>query len=136
MEAIEPELAVVRKIYDLYLTGRFGYKKICNQLNQAGMTFKGRQFLETDIYRILSNKTYFGILKGGNVGGEYEGSHVKVVTKAEYQKVQTIRSGRHATKKSTRTYWLRRKIVCPKCGKILTPRRVTNNKRYYYYYYY
>lgn len=132
---VEVELKIVRYIYDLYLTGEFGYEKIANQLNKRNFIFNDRPFIETDIHRILSNKTYYGVFKGGDVGDEYKGSHVTVVSEEEYVTVQKIRKRKQLAKVSTRKNWLRQKLTCPCCHQKLTPKMKRNNKTEYYYYY-
>ncbi len=132
---VETELKVVRYIYDLYLTGEFGYEKIVNKLTKRNFIFNDRPFVETDIHRILSNKTYHGIFKGGGVGGEYKGSHVTVVSEEEYVTVQKIRRRKQSAKVSTRKNWLRQKLTCPCCDQKLTPKMKRNNKTEYHYYY-
>ena len=132
---VEAELKIVRYIYDLYLTGKCGYEKIAKQLTEKNVFFKERPFVPTDIHRILSNKTYCGIFKGGDVGGEYRGSHATVISEAEYAAVQKIRKRRQAAKVSTRKNWLRQKLTCPCCHQKLTPKMKRNNKIEYHYYY-
>ena len=132
---VEAELKIVRYIYDLYLTGEFGYKKIVQELNKRNFIFNDRPFVPTDIHRILSNKTYCGIFKGGDVGGEYKGSHVTVVSEEEYATVQKIRKRKQLAKVSTRKNWLRKKLTCPCCHQKLTPKMKRNNKIEYHYYY-
>ena len=132
---VEAELKIVRYIYDLYLTGEFGYKKIVQELNKRNFIFNDRPFVPTDIHRILSNKTYYGVFNGGEVGGEYRGSHATVISEAEYAAVQKIRKRRQVAKVSTRKNWLRQKLTCPCCNQKLTPKMKRNNKIEYHYYY-
>lgn len=132
---VEAELKIVRYIYDLYLTGAFGYEKIAKQLTVKNVFFNDRPFVATDIHRILSNKTYYGVFNGGEVGGEYRGSHATVVSEAEYARVQKIRKRKQIGKVSTRKNWLRKKLTCPCCHQKLTPKMKRNNKIEYHYYY-
>lgn len=62
---ISEEAEMIKLIFRLYLSG-FGYKKICSELNQSSQYIYGRPFKDTDIYRILGNKTYTGILGKGD----------------------------------------------------------------------
>lgn len=132
---VETELKIVRYIYDLYLSGEIGYEKIIKQLTKKNYFFHDRPFVETDIHRILSNKTYCGIFKGGGVGGEYKGSHVTVVSEEEYATVQKIRKRKQSAKVSTRKNWLRQKLNCPCCGQKLSPKMMRKSKTEYHYYY-
>lgn len=133
--AVEEELDVVRKVYRLYLSEEYGYEKIAKKLNEIGHRFKGREFSEIDIYRMLDNATYCGFLKGGSHGDEYRGDHKPVVTEEEYDKVQQIKRQRHVKKKSNRVNWLRGKVACPLCDQNLTPKTIRQGRRAYHYYY-
>jgi site-specific DNA recombinase len=132
---VETELKIVRYIYDLYLSGEIGYEKIVKQLTKKNYFFYDRPFIESDVYRILNNKTYYGVFKGGDVGGEYKGSHVTVVSEEEYVTVQKIRRRKQSAKVSTRKNWLRQKLTCPCCEQKLTPKMIRHNKTEYHYYY-
>lgn len=132
---IEKELKIIRLIYDLYLTEKMGYKKICNELNGKGYRYMGREFLETDIYRFLNNKVYFGVFKGGTVGGEYRGTHSTIVSEEEYLRVQEIKKSRRTSQKSNRNNWLRKKILCPLCNNNFTPKRIRTKWGIFDYYY-
>lgn len=57
---VEHEASVIRRIYDMYLTG-LGYKAITNALNEGGITFRGgRPFNHNTVKEILSNRLYVG----------------------------------------------------------------------------
>lgn len=131
---VDTELSIVRYIYDLYLAGELGYQKIVKKLNGEDYKIRGRPFRVSDIYNILTNKTYFGILKGGSSGGEFLADHQTIVTKAEFDRVQKIRESRQVKKISTRKNWLRMKIVCPLCNRHMTPRLHRRGKRLFNYY--
>lgn len=135
LELIDSEIGVVRLVYDLYLTGKFGYKKIAKQLNKKGLKYGNRSFTDLDIYNILSNKTYYGVFKGGDKVGEYRGNHETVISEKEFERVQELRKKRHIHKKNFRKNWLQKKIACPACGQNLTPKTVQNQWGKYSYYF-
>ena len=109
---IPTERATIELIFELYLSG-LGYKKICKELTKRGQSIHGRSFRETDIYRILGNTTYTGMLgKGGNT---YKGKHQAIVSMADFERVQQIRKSKQRGKKYEVNYPLRRKILCS-CG--------------------
>ncbi|MBU5363392.1 recombinase family protein [Enterococcus raffinosus] len=96
-------------IFKLYISG-LGYKKICKELTKRGKSIYGRSFKETDIYRILGNITYAGMLgKGENI---YKGKHQAVVSLADFELVQQLRKGKQRGKVYELDYPLRRKIIC------------------------
>ena len=64
----EQEAAVVRTIFDRYVTHGYGTQRICSYLADNGMTNRaGRRFTNTTIQNILKRQTYIGILSGGGV---------------------------------------------------------------------
>lgn len=104
--------ATIRLIFELYLSG-LGYKKICNELTKRGRSIYARNFKETDIYRILGNATYAGMLgKGENI---YKGKHQAIVSMKDFERVQQLRKSKQRGKKYDVNYPLRRKILCS-CG--------------------
>lgn len=112
LELVSDESKIVRKMFDLYLSGR-GYKKICQYFTEQGITIYGRDFLETDVYRILGNQTYAGILgKGKNT---YVGNHQAIVSLEEFEHVQQLRHTKRQQKVHFLEYPLKRKIRCS-CG--------------------
>lgn len=64
----EQEAAVVRTIFDRYVTHGYGTHRICGYLADNGMTTRtGGRFTNTTIQNILKRQTYIGILSGGGV---------------------------------------------------------------------
>ncbi|MBO0457745.1 recombinase family protein [Enterococcus hulanensis] len=106
------ESHVVKKIFALYLSG-LGYKKISQRLKEEGITIYARDFLETDIYRILGNQTYAGFLGKGST--TYKGNHQPIVSLEVFERVQQIRKQRQQPKKHDVQYPLTRKLRCS-CG--------------------
>lgn len=117
------------------MTGKCGYEKITKQLTEKNVFFKERPFVPTDIHRILSNKTYCGIFKGGDVGGEYRGSHATVISEAEYAAVQKIRKRRQAAKVSTRKIGCGKEADLSMLSSEANTQMKRNNKIEYHYYY-
>lgn len=110
LELVSDESKVVRKIFDLYLSG-LGYKKICQYFTEHGVKIYGRDFLETDLYRILGNQTYAGILGKGN--NSYAGAHQAIISLQKFERVQQLRRTKHRQKVHVVEYPLRKKICCP-----------------------
>ncbi len=59
----DDEARIVHRIYDLYLgveTLQYGVKAIVSKLNGEGISFRGKPFMISTVYRILTSETYTG----------------------------------------------------------------------------
>jgi site-specific DNA recombinase len=62
LEIVEHEAEIIRKVYDLYLSGE-GFRKILQYLNDNNINARsGKPFVQTSINRMLSNNAYKGWL--------------------------------------------------------------------------
>ncbi|MBP2098922.1 recombinase family protein [Enterococcus rivorum] len=131
------EAKAVCRLFELYLTGNFGYQCLAHQLNEEGYIFRNKQpFRRHNIAQILKNRLYTGEIKGGSFGA-YTGEVESIVTKKQFQQAQQIRESRQVQKKDERVYLLRKKVECPYCQRKLSPKRQVNTEKtsccYYYY---
>lgn len=129
------EAKVVKRIFGLYGTEKYGYKNIAKILNEKGYCFKGHPFKVHNVSCILSNPLYYGKVKGGTFG-PYMGNFKPIINESTFEKVQEIRKNRQVGKLDQRMYLLRQKLVCPYCGRKLSPKLVRNatGKIHHYYY--
>ncbi|OTN88464.1 hypothetical protein A5819_000945 [Enterococcus sp. 7E2_DIV0204] len=129
------ESKAVKRLFELYCSGEFGYKKLTLALLDEGYYFKDQHFKTHHIQSILNNSLYYGWIKGGTFGG-YQGDFDPIIDKNMFDQAQAIRQSRHVKKTDKREYPLRKKIVCPYCQRRLSPKFQNNNtktKRHYYY---
>lgn len=122
------EARIVRYIFQLYLTKKYGYKKLCQRLTQQKLFFRERPFQPYHIYSILKNPLYYGEIKGGSLG-KYLGTFEPILSKTTFLQVQEIRQSRRTAKKDTYPYLLRQKIKCPFCGRHLSSKYQWNTKK-------
>lgn len=95
----EPEESIViKRMFQLYLTEKFGYRALAKQLNDEGLTFRGTIFKEHNIWSILNNTLYKGIVKGGSFG-PYQGDFQPIIEGTTFDHVQKIRKSRQTIKK-------------------------------------
>lgn len=131
-----PETApMIKRIFELYATEKYGYKSLVKQLSKEGYLYKGKPLAIHRIPVILGNSLYYGWIKGGNLGGYY-GNFQPIISESLFHKVQEIREQRHCKKKNGRVYPLRQKISCPYCGWFLSPKRISHKqtgKEHHYY---
>ncbi len=127
---------VVQLIFTRYLTGQMGYKKIVKELNDKGILFHGKPFKTHHITNILKNPVYAGVVgdKSSNLESYKSDDITPIITLETFEGAKVIRQERQVSKRNTREYPLRQKIVCPFCQKRLTPKRQINQNQTYHYY--
>lgn len=138
-EIVPDEAALVRRIFDAYLSGK-GYESIAKMLNAEGIpSYFGREWVTSEVARILRNEAYTGdlilqstfrenhltkrkIINEGQLPKFHvEGSHEPIIDKATFQAVQEERERR--VKRFQKgpikhgKYPFTSLLVCEKCGK-------------------
>lgn len=131
----EQEAKAVKRLFELYASGDYGYKRLADKLTEEGYLFNDHPFKVHNIWNILDKSIYYGIVNGGTFG-EYKGSFEPIISELEFKKAQAIRKSRSVKKVNHRQYPLRKKIICPYCGRRLSPMQQWNHsktKRLHYY---
>jgi DNA invertase Pin-like site-specific DNA recombinase len=130
---------LVRKLWEVILSGDYSVRELLRamdedwglrtpQLKSTG----GKPLTRSGLYLLLSNPFYYGMMK---MKGElYPGSHVPMITKEQFEKVQRI-LGRPNTCPKTRQFVFTGMIRCGECGSAITAEETINRygKRYTYY---
>lgn len=133
MEINQEEAKIVEKVYELYLEG-YGYRKICNLLNEANFLFKGKVFKSNQVRNILVNPVYTGVID--NHFGIVKGKHKAIITSKTFEKANKIRKSKQVVKKDWRRSFLVKKLSCPYCDKGLSIHCIQDinkaSKVYYY----
>lgn len=122
---------MIKRMYELYVTGEFGYHNLMRKLIQEGY----EEFVPKTpqgIAKILGNPIYYGWIRGGKLGGFY-GTFTPLISKELFDRVQEIRKSRKKTKRMTRSFPLQKKIHCPHCQRRLSVSIIQNQKEYAYY---
>jgi site-specific DNA recombinase len=132
--------STVRQIWDLMLTGAYSVSKIRElAAYQWGLRTRrtklrgGKPLSKSNIYQVLSNLFYTGLIKWGNQF--YQGKHEPMVTLDEFDRVQSIlgRPGRPSHHKHS--FPFTGMIRCGECNLFVTAEGHTNRYGYYYVYY-
>ncbi|WP_427813292.1 recombinase family protein [Enterococcus sp. 22-H-5-01] len=135
VEQVVDQAKIVRLIYDLYVKTGLGFTAIQNELNNREELYRKNQpFKQYNVRGILMNPIYYGCVHGGTEK-PYIGDFDPIITREQFDRAQKIREDRHVSKHADRHYLLRGKIVCSKCGWVLTPHWVMNHQKNYRYYY-
>ncbi|MDD3285170.1 MAG: recombinase family protein [Patescibacteria group bacterium] len=136
---------MLRKAFDLMLTGAYSASYVYNKLNEWGYTTRkqpksgGKRLSRSTWYKILSNPFYAGIITYN--GKESQGSHKPIITLDEYNRIQELVGKRGCIKRPKRhDFPLSGLMTCGVCGCSITVERKTkyikskNGIREYLYY--
>lgn len=142
LEIDEKEAVTVRRIYEMYASGK-GYKAIVNQINKEGCKTKlGNEFSVAQLRTILTNPVYIGkvrfnVRRDWNEKRRYnvnpdpiisEGIHEAIIEEELWNRVQAIisqKSGR-PSRIYDGEYPLTGILRCPECGAGMVISRTTN----------
>jgi site-specific DNA recombinase len=156
ISVISEEAEVVKRVFDMYIGGLLGSRKIADTLNNEGLTTQnGKKWNANGIVRMLKQEKYTGkvaLMKHtyGNV--TYENRQKKLREKDQwvyhndilppiiemetYLKAQEIMSGRTTENRGTNTprNAFSKKLKCAKCGKnyIRSSQKQGGNTYYFY----
>lgn len=116
---------LIRKCWDLLLTGAYSPSQILDKLNNEWgfTTFKrkrigGKPLALSGMYKIFSNQFYAGLIL--HKGQLRQGKHKAMVTLAEYDKAQEILGRKGKSRPKTQTFAFTGTFVCQICGGMLT----------------
>lgn len=148
----EKEKGIIEAIFSMYLGGN-GYKAITNKLNKTGFrTKKNKLFAINTVKTVLDNPLYAGYIRYGKykdwtkkrrkgLTSEHilvEGNHEAIITKEDWDKVQTRMKQNQRRKSPVGKYMLAGILTCPECGSKMTgsktrykTKRGTVEKLYY-----
>lgn len=116
---------LVRKMWDLMLTGNYTPPKILDMANNE-WGFRTRKFKRiggcplsrSGIYKIFTSLFYAGIIE--NNGVQYEGKHEKMITLEEYDRVQMLLGREGKPRPKTHEFAFTGSIRCGVCGCLYT----------------
>ncbi|HRR39322.1 MAG TPA: recombinase family protein [Candidatus Paceibacterota bacterium] len=116
---------LIRKMWDLMLTGNYTPPKILNIANNE-WGFRTRKFKRiggcplsrSGIYKIFTNLFYAGIIE--NAGMQYQGAHEPMITLEEYDRVQMILGRKGKPRPKHHEFAFTGSIRCGSCGCLYT----------------
>ena len=118
---VDEEIApFIRKMFELYATGNYSIARLEKELYEAGMrTRAGGKLGMSRIHTLLSETFYYGKMSWLNQ--LYDGKHEPLITKDQFDKVQSILRRQiknpHFMKHNS---LFKTKIQCQHCGGMLT----------------
>jgi DNA invertase Pin-like site-specific DNA recombinase len=110
---------LVRRLFELYATGGFTLRELTAEAERLGLRNKGGHPLRLkDIQKILRNPFYAGVIRSRRFG-LFSGAHEPLVTRARFDRVQEILSGRFVRRARNHEFLFRRMVHCKTCGRSL-----------------
>lgn len=129
---IDPvESPVARKVFDLFLQHNMGAKTIARQLRREDRhTRRKGAWAQNSVWNMLANPVYAGLYRVN--GEQIEAPHKGIITKDEFDQIQTILSGKNPT--NARNHMSPNVLIglirCGMCGSFMTTGK---GKDHYYY---
>lgn len=115
---------LVREAFELYGTGRYSLDTLRAEMHRRGLAGRtGRAFSKNGISRMLHNSFYMGIIRIERTGETFQGLHKPLVTKAVFDRVQLVISGRFSEATIRNDFAFRRLIRCQQCSRALIGER-------------
>ncbi|MBO9501191.1 recombinase family protein [Brevundimonas sp. A19_0] len=115
---------LVREAFERYGTAHYSLSSLAGAMRERGLRGRtGRPISKNSLAYILHNPFYMGLIRIERTGETFEGCHKPLVTKAMYDRVQAVMSGRigEATERHDLLY--RRMIRCDRCNRSLIGER-------------
>lgn len=110
----EEQANVVKYIFTEYASGKL-VTAIVNELNEKGITNRGKIFVKNTVYKMLRNEEYSGIYHFQNE--VYDNIYPRIIPQELFDIVQIkISSNKYGKHKPDVNYLLKNKIKCGYCG--------------------
>ena len=117
--------SLVRKMFDMFLSGNYSPVQIVNIANnewgyRTRKTRRGgdRPLSISEFYRILNSKFYFGVIEYN--GNEYIGKHEPMITGDEFWRIQELLGKKGKPRPQTKEHAYTGLMVCQECGSAIT----------------
>lgn len=134
----EPTFGLLQRVWKEFATGAYTKAQMRRLMSAWGVTTqKGVPLSSQSFDQLLENPYYAGILVDPWSGIEFEGKHLAMVTRAEFDRVQAILHRRHRPKPRVRErdeFPLRGAVRCPVCQRCMTGAFSQGRSRRYPYY--
>ena len=133
---------LVLRIFNMYLEGK-SYQTIANILNEEQVpTSTKAKWKDSTIEKMINNKIYMGDYERFKRVGKEQGKEPVVyrdvvepiISREQFYEVQVQKEKNQRAFCRDRVYMFMQKLICPKCGKIMTCKGAGGKKKKYMYY--
>jgi site-specific DNA recombinase len=130
----------VIRIFNLYLEGK-SYQTIANIFNEEKV-LSPKKWKDSNIEKIINNKIYMGDYERFKRVGKEQGKEPviyrdvvePIISRAMFEDVQLQKEKNQRAFCRDRVYIFMQKMICPKCGKLMTCKGSGGKKKNYMYY--
>jgi site-specific DNA recombinase len=120
----------VKRLFELYATGRYGLKEVANILYAEGLrTSSGLKKRAGHIHRMLKLPFYYGVMERD--GKFYPGNHEPIISKELYDQANAVLNGKLHPQSKGMFFHLRGFLKCANCGCMLTASKKKGHDYYY-----
>jgi len=132
-KAIDPvQGPLVQQAFELYATGDYPFHRLRGEMHQRGLRGrKGNAVSLNGLTTLLNNTFYIGLIKISKTGEVFEGVHPPLVTKALFDRVQSVLRGNRIGTPYKNDFLFRRMVRCSGCGRSLIGERQKGRHIYY-----
>lgn len=125
----EDNFDLVRKCWDLLLTGDWSVQAIYNQaINEWGLrTAKGKKPSLSKFHLVFRNPFYYGEFEYADQW--YKGKHKKMITKAEFDIAQSVLDGNGVPRRMSHKFAYTGMIKCGECGAAITAEKKVKKQK-------
>ena len=130
---------IVKRIFKMYLEGK-SYYQIAEILKEEKVLYPERKWTDSAIKQIINNQIYVGDYVRNKTDKDkskrivYTDVVVPTISRAEWEEVQKQKEKNQQAFCRDRVYIFFQKLLCPKCGSIMTCKAPGGEKKKYVYY--
>ena len=133
---------LVIRIFNMYLEGK-SYQTIANILNEEQVpTLTKAKWKDSTIEKMINNKIYMGDYERFKRVGKEQGKEPviyrdvvePIISRAMFDEAQAQKEKNQRAFCRDRVYIFMQKLICPKCGKLMTCKGSGGKKKKYMYY--
>ncbi len=115
---------LIKKVFELYSKGNIGLIELSDLMYRKGLrNKKGTKITINGLSTILHNPFYIGVIKIDKTGEMFAGIHKPIISRALFDQVQTVFTGRNIPKSQKHFFIFRRQIYCSKCRNLYIAER-------------
>jgi site-specific DNA recombinase len=107
---------LVRQAFDMYATARYNLGDLSNELFHLGLRRSdGTAYHRNRLSFVLNNPFYYGLIRLKKTGQFFNGLHKPLISRATFERVQSILSGKLNTRVNRHDFVYRRRLKCKGC---------------------
>lgn len=107
----------MRQAFDLYASGTYTLRTLREEMHRRGLRGRsGKPLVLEALSVMLRNPFYCGLIRIKRTGQTFEGVHKPIITKATFDRVQAVMTGRVFARPQKHVHLFRRMIRCAECG--------------------